>query len=124
MSKRNKKLEQSLREEKVRFKLYKAGKHWIKAGLKEIELLRIMGMPFTNKTVEKEVKLEVDTTDDLKKDFIKKTAIVGGAFATMNLIDGHQAFAASETPITSELSSYKPNSCESKFNIVNCLIYK
>lgn len=53
MSKRNKKLEQSLSEEKVRFKLYKAGKHWIKAGLKDIELLRIMGMPFGRKTIEK-----------------------------------------------------------------------
>lgn len=32
--------------------------------------------------------------------------MVGSAFATMNLIDGHQAFAASETPVTSELSSF------------------
>ena len=56
---RKEKLEQSMGEEKVRFKLYKAGKHWIKAGLKEIELLRIMGMPFKNKSVEKEQKLNL-----------------------------------------------------------------
>ncbi|AYU54351.1 hypothetical protein CNQ82_02430 [Staphylococcus debuckii] len=31
MSKKKKKLEQSMGEKKVRFKLYKAGKHWIKA---------------------------------------------------------------------------------------------
>lgn len=105
MANKNKKLQQSLREEKVRFKLYKAGKHWIKAGLKEIELLRIMGMPFSHKKIEKDIHTEIDKTDDLKKELLKKSAVVGGALATMNLIDGHQAFAASELPVSSELSS-------------------
>ena len=38
------------------------------------------------------------------KSAAKTTALVGGAF-TFNMLNNHQAFAASETPITSEISS-------------------
>ena len=40
----------------------------------------------------------------MKKGVAKTTALVGGAF-TFNMLNNHQALAASETPITSEISS-------------------
>ena len=38
------------------------------------------------------------------KNISKASAVIGGAF-TFNMLNDHQAFAASETPVTSEISS-------------------
>ena len=104
MSKRQRNLKHSLEEEKSRVKLYKSGKHWIKSGIKEIKLMQIMGLPiFSNHTSE-----DPDETQDkgnfVKRNAIKATTIAGGAF-TVNMLHNHQAMAASELPITSELST-------------------
>ena len=51
--KRQRNLKHSLENEKSRVKLYKSGKHWIKSGIKEIKLMRIIGLPiFSNHTME------------------------------------------------------------------------
>ncbi|MCE4995702.1 lectin-like domain-containing protein, partial [Staphylococcus xylosus] len=106
MSKKQKALQSSLGEEKVRFKLYKSGKQWIKAGLKEFELLRIMGIPFFSKTLVKS-KTEVNEEKEniLTKHAAKTSAMVGGAL-TVNLLNDHYALADSEAPVTSEMSSF------------------
>ncbi|MGW7900845.1 lectin-like domain-containing protein, partial [Staphylococcus shinii] len=106
MSKKQKVFQSSLREEKVRFKLYKSGKQWIKAGLKEFELLRIMGIPFFSKSLVKS-KTEVNKEKEnvLAKHAAKTSAMVGGAL-TVNLLNDHYAFAESEVPVTSEMASF------------------
>ncbi|MCW7914319.1 KxYKxGKxW signal peptide domain-containing protein [Staphylococcus epidermidis] len=37
MSNKNKKLNESFAEEKARVRLYKSGKNWVKAGIREIQ---------------------------------------------------------------------------------------
>ena len=44
MSNKNKKLNESFAEEKARVRLYKSGKNWVKAGIREIQLMRVMGL--------------------------------------------------------------------------------
>lgn len=46
MSKRQKAFHDSLANEKTRVRLYKSGKNWVKSGIKEIEMFKIMGLPF------------------------------------------------------------------------------
>ncbi|SUK91975.1 LPXTG cell wall surface anchor family protein [Staphylococcus aureus] len=46
MSKRQKEFHDSLANEKTRVRLYKSGKNWVKSGIKEIEMFKIMGLPF------------------------------------------------------------------------------
>ena len=41
MTKKIKQFKDSFNEEKARVRLYKSGKNWIKAGIKEIQLLRV-----------------------------------------------------------------------------------
>ncbi|MEJ7424619.1 lectin-like domain-containing protein, partial [Staphylococcus warneri] len=104
MSKRQRNLKHSLEEEKSRVKLYKSGKHWIKSGIKEIKLMQIMGLPiFSNHTSEGPDETQ-DKGNFVKRNAIKATTIAGGAF-TVNMLHNHQAMAASELPITSELST-------------------
>ena len=62
-----------------------------------------MGLPFLSKN-----EIQENVTEKTKghklKSAAKTTALVGGAF-TFNMLNNHQALAASETPITSEISS-------------------
>lgn len=102
MSKKEKALNESLKQEKSRVKLYKSGKHWVRSGIKEFKLLHIMGLPlFTSRSTEEgdEGKGNV-----IKRHVIKVTTLAGGAL-TANAFQGHEAMAASELPLTSELST-------------------
>lgn len=46
MSKRQKEFYDSLVNEKIRVRFYKFGKNWVKFGIKEIEMFKIMGLLF------------------------------------------------------------------------------
>ncbi|MCI2773821.1 lectin-like domain-containing protein, partial [Staphylococcus petrasii] len=104
MSKREKDFKRSFGEEKARVKLYKSGKHWVKAGIKEFQLLKMIGLPFLNKDVDNQIDNETTKSKDFKKQAMRTTGLVGGAF-TFAMLNDHHAFAASETPMTSEISS-------------------
>ncbi|HCG74272.1 putative Ig domain-containing protein, partial [Staphylococcus sp.] len=104
MSKKEKDFNKSLSHEKARVKLYKSGKNWVKASINEFELLRVMGLPFLGKNIVNETQLDDKKGNKLKKNAAKTMAIVGGAF-TFNMLQDHHALAASETPMTSEISS-------------------
>ncbi|WP_447556773.1 KxYKxGKxW signal peptide domain-containing protein, partial [Staphylococcus epidermidis] len=105
MTKKIKQFKDSFNEEKARVRLYKSGKNWIKAGIKEIQLLRVMGLPFNGqKITDKEDVNANNNSNNMKKNISKASAVIGGAF-TFNMLNDHQAFAASETPVTSEISS-------------------
>ncbi|MGC9596028.1 hypothetical protein ACO2E5_11500 [Staphylococcus epidermidis] len=67
-------------------------------------MLKTMGLPFLSKNEIQENVTEKTKGHKFKKSAAKTTALVGGAF-TFNMLNNHQAFAASETPITSEISS-------------------
>ncbi|WP_275086388.1 KxYKxGKxW signal peptide domain-containing protein [Staphylococcus intermedius] len=87
-------------EEKVRVKLYKSGKNWVKASIKEIDILRILGFSiFTKDKVISELP-----RSNIKGKIIKSSVITGG-IATLNLLEHHEAFASSELPITSQLAN-------------------
>lgn len=51
MSKRQKEFHDSLANEKTRVRLYKSGKNWVKSGIKEIEMFKIMGLPFISHSI-------------------------------------------------------------------------
>ncbi|MCD8926278.1 lectin-like domain-containing protein, partial [Staphylococcus epidermidis] len=104
MTKKEKDYKKSLEQQKTRVKLYKSGKSWVKASINEIELLKTMGLPFLSKNEIQENVTEKTKGHKMKKGIAKTTALVGGAF-TFNMLNNHQALAASETPITSEISS-------------------
>ncbi|MGZ9554726.1 KxYKxGKxW signal peptide domain-containing protein [Staphylococcus epidermidis] len=104
MTKKEKDYKKSLEQQKTRVKLYKSGKSWVKASINEIELLKTMGLPFLSKNEIQENVTEKTKGHKMKKGVAKTTALVGGAF-TFNMLNNHQALAASETPITSEISS-------------------
>ncbi|MGX0341492.1 lectin-like domain-containing protein, partial [Staphylococcus hominis] len=104
MSKREKDFKRSFGEEKARVKLYKSGKHWVKAGIREFQLLKSLGLSFLEKDVEKTSNLEKSPQHNLKKQALRSTGFIGGAFTFAMLNDQH-AFAASETPMTSEIAS-------------------
>ena len=104
MTKKEKDYKKSLEQQKTRVKIYKSGKSWVKASINEIELLKTMGLPFLSKNEIQENVTEKTKGHKLKKGAAKTTALVGGAF-TFNMLNNHQALAASETPITSEISS-------------------
>ncbi|WP_201454196.1 KxYKxGKxW signal peptide domain-containing protein, partial [Streptococcus pneumoniae] len=103
MSNKNKKLNESFSEEKARVRLYKSGKNWVKAGIREIQLMRVMGLPFASQKVSIGEEFNSQKSK-FKKNALKTSALVGGAF-TFNMLNNHEAFAASETPVTSEISS-------------------
>lgn len=104
MSKKERDFKRSFGEEKARVKLYKSGKHWVKAGIRELQLLRSLGLSFFDKDVEKTNDLPKSTQHNLKTQALKTTGLVGGAF-TFAMLNDHHAFAASETPMTSEIAS-------------------
>lgn len=104
MSKKERDFNKSLGQEKARVKLYKSGKSWVKASISEFELLRTMGVPFLSKNIKKEGQAKDNKGSKFKKNAAKTTALVGGAF-TFNMLQDHHALAASETPMTSEISS-------------------
>lgn len=67
MSKRERDFKRSFGQEKARVKLYKSGKHWVKAGIKEMQLLKMLGLPFLNKEVENINDLQDKNVKDFKK---------------------------------------------------------
>lgn len=93
-------------DEKVRYKLYKSGKHWVKAALKDLELLRIMGPSFMSKSLDtKSVENREEQEPQRSHTLLKASTLIGG-IAAANVFNDQQAFAASDTPVTSELSSF------------------
>ncbi|WP_353419494.1 KxYKxGKxW signal peptide domain-containing protein [Staphylococcus delphini] len=54
MSKREKAFKDSTREEKSRIKLYKSGKYWVKSGIKEFKLLRMIGFSLLSRHASEE----------------------------------------------------------------------
>lgn len=99
------KFRQSFADEKARVRLYKSGKNWVKAGIKEIKLLGIMGVPFLSSSIEKQPDLSQKTDGFVKRQALKTTAVAGVIF-TVNMLHDQQAFAASDAPVTSELSAH------------------
>lgn len=104
MSKKEKDFKRSFGQEKARVKLYKAGKHWVKAGIREFQLLKMLGVPFLNKEINDVNDNQITNNSSLKKQALRTTGLAGGAF-TFAMLNDHHAFAASETPMTSEISS-------------------
>ena len=62
------------------------------------------GSAFLSKNIKKESQTKDNKGSRFKKNAAKTTALVGGAF-TFNMLQDHHALAASETPMTSEISS-------------------
>ena len=46
-----KRFKENFKEEKARVRLYKSGKNWVKAGIREIQLMKVMGLPFAGQKV-------------------------------------------------------------------------
>lgn len=44
MTKKIKRFKENFKEEKARVRLYKSGKNWVKAGIREIQLMKVMGV--------------------------------------------------------------------------------
>lgn len=53
-------------QEKARVKLYKSGKQWVKAGIREVQLLKVLGLPFLNKDVEQINNLDTNKDKNFK----------------------------------------------------------
>ena len=104
MTRKLREFKRSFGQEKARVKLYKSGKNWVKAGIKEIQLLRLMGLPFLTEKVEKDVEGPQNIGGFIKRNALKTTALTGGMF-TVNMLHDQNAFAASEAPVTSELTT-------------------
>ncbi|PNZ81144.1 KxYKxGKxW signal peptide domain-containing protein, partial [Staphylococcus microti] len=104
MTKKFREFKKSLGEEKARVKLYKSGKNWVKAGIKEIQLLRMLGLSLLTDKVDKDQDEAAGVGNVIKRNALKTTAVTGGLF-TVNMLHDQQAFAASQTPITSELAT-------------------
>ena len=56
-------------QEKARVKLYKSGKQWVKAGIREVQLLKVLGLPFLNKDVEQINNLDTNKDKNFKNPF-------------------------------------------------------
>ncbi|MCO4325630.1 KxYKxGKxW signal peptide domain-containing protein [Staphylococcus agnetis] len=104
MTRKLREFKRSFGQEKARVKLYKSGKNWVKAGIKEIQLLRLMGLPFLTEKVEKDVEGPQNIGGFIKRNALKTTALTGGMF-TVNMLHDQNVFAASEAPVTSELTT-------------------
>ena len=79
MTKKIKQFKDSFNEEKARVRLYKSGKNWIKAGIKEIQLLRVMGLPFNGqKITDKEDVNANNNSNNMKKIFRKHRQLLVG----------------------------------------------
>lgn len=104
MSRKERNFKRSFGQEKARVKLYKSGKQWVKAGIREVQLLKVLGLPFLNKDVEQINNLDTNKDKNFKNQAMKATGLAGGAF-TFAMLNDHHAYAASETPMTSEIAS-------------------
>ncbi|WP_039990951.1 KxYKxGKxW signal peptide domain-containing protein [Staphylococcus massiliensis] len=79
MTKKIKRFKESFKEEKARVRLYKSGKSWIKASIKEIQLLRAMGLPFNGqKITDKEDVNANSNSNNMKKIFRKHRQLLVG----------------------------------------------
>ncbi|OHQ81002.1 hypothetical protein HMPREF2741_03210 [Staphylococcus sp. HMSC074C12] len=104
MSRKERNFKRFFGQEKARVKLYKSGKQWVKAGIREVQLLKVLGLPFLNKDVEQINNLDTNKDKNFKNQAMKATGLAGGAF-TFAMLNDHHAYAASETPMTSEIAS-------------------
>ncbi|MGV3042416.1 KxYKxGKxW signal peptide domain-containing protein, partial [Staphylococcus rostri] len=104
MTRKERAFKKSLGEEKARVRLYKSGKNWVKAGIKEIQLLKMLAMSLVTDKADKEQNDKASVGSVIKNNALKTTAITGGLF-TVNMLHDQQALAASETPVTSELAT-------------------
>ena len=73
----------------------------MKSGIKEIEMFKIMGLPFISHSIVSQDNQSISKNDGYG---LKTTAVIGGAF-TVNMLHDQQAFAASDAPLTSELNT-------------------
>ncbi|PNZ89158.1 hypothetical protein CD148_12450, partial [Staphylococcus delphini] len=87
-------------------KLYKSGKSWVKASIREFQFLKALGLSFLSHDIVKNEEGEVTVAfgEKIKQHAIRTTAIAGGMF-TVNMLHDQQAFAASDAPLTSEIST-------------------
>ncbi|PNZ81157.1 KxYKxGKxW signal peptide domain-containing protein, partial [Staphylococcus microti] len=102
--KKSQRIQKSFSEEKVRVRLYKSGKNWVKAGIKEIQLLKMLGLSLLTDKVDKEQNDKVSIGSAIKDNAFRTTAITGGLF-TVNMLHDQHALAASEIPVASELAT-------------------
>ena len=79
MSRKERNFKRSFWSRKARVKLYKSGKQWVKAGIREVQLLKVLGLPFLNKDVEQINNL------DTNKDKILKPSDEGDRFSRRRL---------------------------------------
>lgn len=103
MSKKENALNQSLKQEVSRTKLYKSGKHWVTTGIREMKLLGIMGASSLTKRFNEVVDEDESKRRVLKKSAIKISTLAGGAL-TVNAFQGHEAMAMSEALLSSQLA--------------------
>ncbi|PNZ84013.1 KxYKxGKxW signal peptide domain-containing protein, partial [Staphylococcus microti] len=104
MTRKSREFKKSFGEEKNRVKLYKSGKNWVKAGVKEIQLLNMLGLSLLTDKVDKEQSDKVSVGGIIKENALRTTAITGGLF-TVNMLHDQHVLAASEIPVTSELTA-------------------
>ncbi|UXR78482.1 MULTISPECIES: KxYKxGKxW signal peptide domain-containing protein [unclassified Staphylococcus] len=103
MTRKMREFKKCLSEEKARVRLYKSGKNWVKAGIREFQLLKMLGLSLLTDTVEKTNDDTATIGSRIKDNALKTTAISGGLF-TFNMLHDQHALAASETPIASEIT--------------------
>ncbi|NBK48270.1 hypothetical protein EON06_11085, partial [Staphylococcus delphini] len=106
MTRKFREFKKSLIQETARVKLYKSGKSWVKASIREFHFLKALGLSFLSHDIVKNEEGEVTVAfgDKVKQQALRTTAIAGGMF-TVNMLHDQQAFAASDAPLTSEIST-------------------
>ena len=65
MSRKERNFKRFFGQEKARVKLYKSGKQWVK-GIREVQLLKVLGLPFLNKDVEQINNLDTNKDKNFK----------------------------------------------------------
>ncbi|UXS37116.1 KxYKxGKxW signal peptide domain-containing protein [Staphylococcus delphini] len=106
MTRKFREFKKSLIQETARVKLYKSGKSWVKASIREFHFLKALGLSFLSHGIVKNEEGEVTVAfgDKVKQQALRTTAIAGGMF-TVNMLHDQQAFAASDPPLTSEMTT-------------------
>ncbi|PCF34472.1 hypothetical protein B5B97_12010, partial [Staphylococcus delphini] len=106
MTRKIREFKKSLIQETARVKLYKSGKSWVKASIREFHFLKALGLSFLSHDIVKNEEGEVTVAfgDKVKQQALRTTAIAGGMF-TVNMLHDQQAFAASDAPLTSEITT-------------------
>ncbi|MDE9791167.1 KxYKxGKxW signal peptide domain-containing protein, partial [Staphylococcus delphini] len=106
MTRKFREFKKSLIQETARVKLYKSGKSWVKASIREFHFLKALGLSFLSHDIVKNEEGEVTVAfgDKVKQQALRTTAIAGGMF-TVNMLHDQQAFAASDAPLTSEITT-------------------